>query len=104
MLKLTPSALGVAPSGDAAPLPAPVGATGNVGALPGSSVTARFGAPLRRRGESTGHGFASQISVAYWAMVRSLEKKPDAAMLAMAFFVQASWSAYSSRRRRSASR
>src|SRR5262249_36198357 len=51
MLKFTPSALVVAPSGDAAPLPAPPGAMGGGGAPPDSSVTGRFVAPPRGGGE-----------------------------------------------------
>src|SRR5499425_651034 len=50
MLKLTPSAPGVAPSGEAAPLPAPTGAMGGAGAPPDSSVTGRFVAPPRGGG------------------------------------------------------
>src|SRR5215475_7072537 len=48
MLKLTPPAEGVAPSGAAVPLPAPAGARRGAGLPPDSSVTGRFVAPLRR--------------------------------------------------------
>src|SRR5262245_58219415 len=41
----------------------------------------------------TGHGFAFQISLAYSAIVRSLENFPDAATLTIAIRVQASGSA-----------
>ena len=44
----------------------------------------------------TGHGCAFQISVAYWAMVRSLENFPDPAMFKIALPAQALGSAYNS--------
>src|SRR5271165_3971328 len=45
---------------------------------------------------STGHGIAFQISLAYSAMVRSLENFPDAATFEIAMRAQASCWAYSS--------
>src|SRR4051794_5712591 len=47
----------------------------------------------------TGHGFTSQMSVAYSAIVRSLENFPEPATFKMAFRAQASGSAYNSPRR-----
>ena len=41
----------------------------------------------------TGQGLAFQISAAYWAIVRSLENRPEPAILKIAFFVQPSPSA-----------
>src|SRR5215470_10767758 len=51
MLKLTPPAQGVAPSGEAVPLPAPARALSGGGAPPDSSVTGRFVAAPRPGGE-----------------------------------------------------
>src|SRR5215813_15361054 len=48
MLKLTPSPHGVAPRGEAAPLPAPVGATSGSDTPPDSGVTDCVVVPLRR--------------------------------------------------------
>src|SRR5215813_6967298 len=52
----------------------------------------------RRNGHApilfTGHGFARQISAAYWAIVWSLENLPLPATLRMALRAQASLSAY----------
>src|SRR6476660_2472906 len=44
-------------------------------------------------GYVTGHGLASQISLAYCAIVRSLENPPEAAMFKIALRCQASGSA-----------
>src|SRR5215472_8308552 len=43
----------------------------------------------------TGHGFAPQISAAYWAIVWSLENFPQPATFRMALRAQASPAAYS---------
>ena len=58
----------------------------------------------RARDYSTGHGFAFQISVAYSAMVRSLENFPEAATFKMAMSAHSSGLAYRSHTRSSASR
>src|SRR3974390_1425906 len=44
----------------------------------------------RSRAQRTGHGFTSQISAAYSAMVRSLENFPEPATLRIAVRAQAS--------------
>jgi hypothetical protein len=51
-----------------------------------------------------GHGSTFQISVAYWAMVRSLENFPELATFRMALRAQALESAYNATSWRSASR
>ena len=58
----------------------------------------------RAGGYTTGHDFAVQISVAYSAMVRSLENFPEAATFKMAISAQSSGLAYRSHTRSSASR
>jgi hypothetical protein len=55
-------------------------------------------------GHGTLHGLASQTSVAYSEIVRSLENRPELAMFAMTLRVQRSGSAYSLIKRASASR
>jgi len=61
-----------------------------------------FGAGLPAKGEivmradpfyDTGHGFALQISAAYWAIVRLLESFPDPATFRIAFRAHSSLSA-----------
>ena len=47
-------------------------------------------------GYSVKNGPAFQISLAYSAMVRSLENLPDAAMFRITLRVHAGWSAYNS--------
>ena len=54
--------------------------------------------------QGTGHGFTSQISAAYSAMVRSLENLPELATFKMTLRAHPHGSAYSSSSRRSASR
>src|SRR5688572_2712254 len=63
-----------------------------------------FHEALSRAPASAGtHGSACQMSLAYSAMVRSLENGLDAAMLRMALRDQFSWSTYASPRRECAS-
>src|SRR4029453_15385335 len=62
-----------------------------------SHVIFLSGCASRRVGfHSTGHGSACQMSLAYSALVRSLENFLDAAILRTALRDQFSWSAYSS--------
>ena len=72
--------------------------------LGGGEGRGEGGGPSRMVGYGTGHGFTSQISDAYSAMVRSLENGPELAILRMAVRVQPSRSAYRVSSRRSASR
>src|SRR5439155_11429184 len=58
----------------------------------------------RRLHHDTTHGFACQISDAYWAIVRSLENLPEPATFRIALRAHAPESAYTSQRRVSASR
>jgi hypothetical protein len=78
-----------------------------------ASISSSLGAGLPARGESvigsasshdTGQGAAPQMPAPYSAMVRSLENLPEPAALRIARRAYASGSAYSSQRRRSASR
>src|SRR5690606_19379201 len=64
----------------------------------------RTGSSGTHGAHGTGHGAASQISLAYSAMVRSLENFPDAATFRMAVSAQPAGSVYRSIIRWSASR
>ncbi len=80
----------------------PADETGETGETGVADSAVRSLAPVPRHehpaggryvGRSTGQGFAFQISLAYSAMVRSLENLPLAATLQMAFCAQAAGSA-----------
>src|SRR4051795_12126692 len=58
----------------------------------------------KRPAYGTTHGFTSQISAAYSAIVQSLEKRPEPARFMITVRAQPSVSAYSSVSRRSAAR